>query len=209
MPSVTRKKGKWQEKRDVAVARVLEATERLLRDGERFTEISVERLLDEGEISRSTFYIYFRDKSAVLVALAEQAVEDVSKVGESWWLTDHSAGPSTAEPIALALINEYRKYAPVLRALLEVGAYDDQVRELWRLRLDEFNRSVADRMRVAQSEGRIDPDVDVGLTASMVGQLVNTVILDHVLHGSPQHDRDVATAAARIGWLAYYGHVPS
>ena len=209
MASVTRNKGKWREKRELAVTRVLEATERLLRDGERFTEIPVERLLEEGEISRSAFYTYFRDKSAVLIALAEHAVADVTTTGEGWWLTDHAAGPETAVPTVLALIKAYRKAAPVMRALFEAGAYDDEVREFWRLRLDQFNHSVADRMRAKQADGRIDPDVNVDLTASMVGQLVNTVLLDHVLHGSPRQDRDIAITGARIGWLAYYGHTPN
>ena len=63
MPSVTRKpQAKRQERREQLERRLLDATERLMRDGASFTELSVDRLSSEAGMSRASFYIYFEDK---------------------------------------------------------------------------------------------------------------------------------------------------
>jgi len=46
--------------------RLLEVVQQLLDEGESFTEMSVERLVSEAGISRSTFYVYFEDKGDLL-----------------------------------------------------------------------------------------------------------------------------------------------
>ena len=54
--------------------RLLDATERLMRDGASFTELSVDRLSTEAGISRASFYIYFEDKGQLLRRLAGAGV---------------------------------------------------------------------------------------------------------------------------------------
>ena len=67
MPSVTRKpQAKRQERREQIERRLLDATERLMRDGASFTELSVDRLSTEAAMSRASFYIYFEDKGHLL-----------------------------------------------------------------------------------------------------------------------------------------------
>ena len=41
--------------------------ERLLAEGSVFSEMSVEQLITEADIARSTFYVYFEDKGALMV----------------------------------------------------------------------------------------------------------------------------------------------
>src|SRR4051794_34010288 len=67
MPSVTRKsQSSRAERRDNIRRRLLAVLENLLDKGENFTEVSVERLVSEAGISRSTFYVYFEDKGDLL-----------------------------------------------------------------------------------------------------------------------------------------------
>lgn len=207
MASITKGKATHRTKRAAAAARILEATERLLREGERFTEIPVERLLSEADVSRSTFYVHFADKSALLVALAERAVQDVAAAGDLWWQFEHAAGPEGAASTVREITKVYRKHAPVIRTLHEVAAYDDEVRDLWRQRRDGYAKVVAERVRVEQREGLVPGGVDVELMASIVTQMVDNAILEHVAHGSPRKDKQLAETIARMGWLAYYGHV--
>jgi AcrR family transcriptional regulator len=53
-------------RRDQVRARILEIVERRLREGEAFSEISVGRIVAEAGISRTTFYVYFEDKTDLL-----------------------------------------------------------------------------------------------------------------------------------------------
>ena len=67
MPSVTRRSQSSRLQRRAQIRhRLLEVVEDLLDKGESYTELSVERLVSEAGISRSTFYVYFEDKGDLL-----------------------------------------------------------------------------------------------------------------------------------------------
>src|ERR1700730_18165621 len=86
MPSVTRKpQVTRQQRREQMERRLLDATERLMRDGASFTELSVDRLSTEAGISRASFYIYFEDKGHLLRSLAGQVFGDLAHDAERWW----------------------------------------------------------------------------------------------------------------------------
>src|SRR6266496_2745844 len=67
-------------------ARLLAATEGLLNAGHSYTALSVERLITDAGISRSTFYAYFKDKGDLLHALMTDVLGqlyDYARLG--WW----------------------------------------------------------------------------------------------------------------------------
>src|ERR1700739_1830097 len=91
MPSVTRKpqgpRGLGREQRRAQMERrLLDATERLMRDGASFTELSVDRLSNEAGISRASFYIYFEDKGHLLRRLARQVLGDLADPAARLWV---------------------------------------------------------------------------------------------------------------------------
>lgn len=189
--------------------RILSATDQLLGDGHRYTEIPVERILEDADVSRSTFYAHFPDKAALLARLAERAVADFAHAADLWAREDHSAGPDRVEPVLAAMLKAYRKHAPVLGALNEVASYDDSVRDLWRDAAVRYAESTAAMIRRDQAEGLTAPDVDPELTGYAVVQMIQSAIGDHVTHGSPRRDRQLIRALARAGWLVIYGRLPS
>lgn len=207
MASVTRSKGAHRDRRAATALRVLDATETLLRSGERFTEIPVERLLESANVSRSTFYVHFADKSVLLAELAGRALDEISGAAEQWWEFEHVGGPEPAAKTLRAMIKVYRKHAAVLRALVEVSSYDDAVRGVRAERAGAYIAKSVARMADEQARGIIPEDVDVELTAAEVIRLIDNSLLDHVLVGSPKNDARVADSLARIGWLARYGRV--
>lgn len=209
MASVTKTNSGHRVRRAAAATRIVEATERLLNAGERYTEIPVERLLAEADVSRSTFYVHFADKGELLIAVAEKVLEQVASTAETWWRTDHSEGPAGAAATVAKMIKVYRRHIAVLRTLAEVGAYDDSVRDLHRNRLEAYAQVDVVRLAAEQSAGLIDADVDLLRTVRAVLQLVDSGIIDHVVHGSPRDDKLVAAVIGRIGWLAHYGHAPA
>jgi len=76
MPSVTRRSRGHRERREEIDERVLDTTADLLSDGEGFTQLSVERIAAAADVSRSTFYVHFSDKTDLLIRLAERAMGD-------------------------------------------------------------------------------------------------------------------------------------
>ena len=70
-------------RRDEIEARLLAAADKLLGEGESYTEISVERLASEADLSRSTFYVYFEDKGDLLRSWLAQILAQVRDAGQS------------------------------------------------------------------------------------------------------------------------------
>src|ERR1700749_4840886 len=90
MPSVTRKppvkrEQARQQRREQMERQLLDATERLMRDGASFTELRVDGLSTEAGISRASFYIYFEDKGHLLRRLAGQVFADLAESADRWW----------------------------------------------------------------------------------------------------------------------------
>jgi AcrR family transcriptional regulator len=106
--------------------RLLDATERLMRDGASFTELSVDRLSTEAGISRASFYIYFEDKGHLLRRLAGQVFADLAGGAERWWNVARRHNPDDLRAAMAGIIGTYRRHQPVLLALNEMAAYDPE-----------------------------------------------------------------------------------
>lgn len=188
--------------------RVLETTERLLAEGQRYGDLSVETLLTEADVSRSSFYANFADKQALLRALAERALSEIAASGVTWWRSTHELGPEAASTTVQEIIRTYRAHAPLINAVVEAAASDPGFEALWRGSREAVATRIAGGIKEEQRAGLVPADLDVDRTASYVTLLVDTAVLDHVRHGSPRNDRAVADAIARMGWLAYYAIIP-
>ena len=95
--SVTRKSPSGRAaRRDELRGRLLDVVERLLGEGETFTEISVERMVAEAGIARSTFYVYFEDKGDLLEAWFGDITAELRTAAADWW----RLGPTPGTPIS-------------------------------------------------------------------------------------------------------------
>src|ERR1700743_3895237 len=108
MASVTRKpQAKRQERREQIERRLLDATERLMRDGASFTELSVDRLSSAAGMSRASFYIYFEDKGHLLRRMAGQVFADLAESAERWWSVAWRHDPDDVRAGRAALTPSY------------------------------------------------------------------------------------------------------
>src|ERR1700746_2579643 len=113
MPSITRKpqanRGQGrQQRREKMERRLLDATERLMRDGASFTELSVDRLSTEAGISRASFYVYFEDKGHLLRRLAGQVFADLADSADRWWRVAWRHDPDDVRAAMDGIIATYR-----------------------------------------------------------------------------------------------------
>lgn len=106
-----------RRREDLRVA-LMAAIERLLEQGESFAELSVDRLATEAGISRSTFYIYFEDKTDLLHASFEHVMSALDDAAMNWWRLD--AAQVTPEQLREALADVLRTYHPHARAMATI-----------------------------------------------------------------------------------------
>ncbi len=155
MPSVTRKPSSGRLRREAVEQRVFDAVERLLADGESFTSLGVQRIADEAQIARSTFYVHFPDKSTLLMRLTESATRDMFPRPEEWVDGADASGLESLTRTTARMLGHYRSHADALAALAEVAAYDAEVAAFWRERVDRFADVLRERLE-ARPAGRAD-----------------------------------------------------
>src|SRR5882757_6677085 len=85
MASTTRKsKAARADRKSEIEERLSQAIDVLVTEGEKFTELSVERLVNQAGMARSTFYVYFEDKGALLRALGAHVLHGIYDGARPW-----------------------------------------------------------------------------------------------------------------------------
>ena len=118
-------------KRAAVQAAVLAATEALLAEGACYADLSIERIATRAGISRTAFYFYFRDKRELLMRLTEDVNELLFAQADVWFSGDGEPGAE----LRAALTNIaalYDEHGVLLRAIVEVSTYDEEVARFWR-----------------------------------------------------------------------------
>jgi AcrR family transcriptional regulator len=139
--------------------------ERLVERGTSYADLSVEAIITEGGISRSTFYVYFKDKGDLLVALAEEVIGDLVATGPSWWDLPVDASKDDLHKALRVPIDTYRRHRTILATVAETAAYEPRVREQQQLLIGNVVAALADYIRSAQRAGVADPALDAQSTA--------------------------------------------
>jgi AcrR family transcriptional regulator len=175
------------------------ALERQLAGGRSFGEITVRQLADEVGLSRTGFYFYFDHTRDVLLAAATGIANDLYEAADVW-LGHDDAGFDQLTAALGRIAEGYRRHGPVLRAVCEAAAYDDQLREGWRRLIGRF--IVATRRRLAGSS----PDHSRELRAAALVWMTERTLLEHVAVDGDD-PAPVAAALADVWWAALGAHI--
>ncbi len=209
MPSVTRKpqanrEQNRQERRERMERRLLDATERLMRDGTSFTELSVDRLSSEAGISRASFYIYFEDKGHLLRRLAGQVFADLAESADRWWSVAWRHDPEDVRAATTRIVAGYRRHQPVLVALNEMAGYDPVVGATYRNLLTAITGRVTRVIEDGQADGSIRSELPAATTASALTWMVERACQQNLPTSPASYDAELAEALAEIIWGALY-----
>src|SRR5437867_3536545 len=129
MPSVTRKSQTTRAARRAELReRLLEVVERLLAQGESFTEMSVEQLVSEAGLSRSTFYVYFEDKGDLLRAWLGDIINQVAESSQQWYGLSTDATRADLRRALRHVVETYAPHTTLMAAVLDASTYDASVR---------------------------------------------------------------------------------
>jgi len=205
MPSVTRKpQAGRQERREQVERRLLDATERLMRDGASFTELSVDRLSTEAGMSRANFYIYFEDKGDLLRRLAGQVFGELAEGAERWWSVASRHDPGDVRAAMAAIIASYRRHQPVLVALNEMAGYDPLVGGTYRELLTGISLRLTKIIENGHTDGSIRRELPAATTASALTWMVERACQQNLPGRPATYDAELATALTEIVWSALY-----
>ena len=134
-------------------AAVLAAAERLLADAS-LEELSVGQLAREAGVSRASFYFYFVSKQAVLAALLDAVIGEISEAAAPWLERAESPPPEALRQAVEGSVGVWRRHGAVLRAAVESSRSSPEIGELWRSQIGAFIDAAA---------AQIERDRDAGV----------------------------------------------
>jgi TetR/AcrR family transcriptional regulator, ethionamide resistance regulator len=205
MPSVTRRRPTGRDaRRDDARARLLAVVERLLADGESYTEISIERMVAEAGMARSTFYVYFADKGDLLRAWFAEITDELRVTAATWWQLQPPVCYEDTRAALAAIVATYRPHTPLMAALYDTAAYDPSVRELVDTMMGENIAGLRAHIRRGQTAGFVDPALSPAETAAWLTWMAERGFHQLVRGASDAHVERLVDAYARIVWNALY-----
>jgi AcrR family transcriptional regulator len=185
-------------KRAAVQAAVLGATEQLLAEGATYADLNIERIATRAGISRTAFYFYFADKRELLMRLTEDVTDELYTQADIWY---SGSGDPEAE-IHEALMNIarlYEEHGPLLRAIIEVSTYDEEVAVFWRTLLGRFIEASRTRIIVEQEAGK-SSGFDPGATAFALCWMAERVLYQELVQGAPIPREELVEALVRI-WM--------
>jgi TetR/AcrR family transcriptional regulator, ethionamide resistance regulator len=190
-------------KRTAVQSAVLRATEELLGEGASYADLNIERIANRAGISRTAFYFYFRDKRELLMRLTDDVNEQLFQQADIWF---SGAGEPEAE-IREALTNIaalYGQHGVLLKAIIEVSTYDDEVAAFWHGLLGRFIEATRRRIEAEQRDGRAAGD-DAHATAFALCWMTERTLYQQFVQEQPVPGAELVDALAGIWLRSVYG----
>lgn len=205
MPSVTRRSQSTRaQRRDKARDRLLEVVERLLADGESYTEISVERLVSEAGLSRSTFYVYFEDKGDLLRAWFQDIEHELSDAARAWWTLGAQATRADLRGALDRVVKAYKPHTVLMAATYDAAAYDPAVRDLVEGMMAGNVAGLRKHIKAGQAAGFVDPSLSAPQTAAWLTWMAERGLHQLVRKASGAELERLIEAYTGIVWNTLY-----
>jgi AcrR family transcriptional regulator len=204
MASTTKRPSSGVDRRAEVEQKVARGVAELLAAGSTFTELGVERLAGAAGISRSTFYLYFRDKSDLLQRLGTAMVADVYSDGRDWQPAGPDGGLAGLTQAYVDYLTHYRAQRGLFAAIVETAAYDAGLRTWWTGQRDRFRHVVRAQLLEERAAGRTAADLDCDRAADVVVRGGFQVLQEQVISGEQSTDTAVARELAATHWYGAY-----
>jgi TetR/AcrR family transcriptional regulator, ethionamide resistance regulator len=140
--------------------RIVAAATELIRR-RSFPELSVEEVMREAGLGRTIFYRHFDDLADLIQRAAREAIEELYAVEQRLAELEAESGPGASTPAAIAAaVAAYSRHGPLLRAIAEAAAGDEQVasgQRAIRARFDALTRGALERLAGFSGPDAADP----------------------------------------------------
>jgi TetR/AcrR family transcriptional regulator, ethionamide resistance regulator len=187
------------ERRELNARRLLPAIERLL-EHRSYSELSVDEMVAEADISRSTFYNYFEDKGDLLQALTGDVMTAITDATRVWWML---APRASKDDLRLAIAHLFEIYSPhgaLMRAVAESIYRDAAVRDEFHTYMRRGAEGIDDYIRRGQQAGALRADVRPDLAAEWLVWMFEWGLCQLSRSSARYDPARVVTAATDILW---------
>jgi len=191
-------------RRSELVEKLGQALERLATQGESFSDVTVERLVGEAGVSRSSFYRYFEDRGDVLVAIAGRLFEERDASGRAIWQVPPDAPRTALEAAFTVFLRVCWRHRAVMRAMAEAQVYNAAVRELSHAVFRDAVTHVAEHIRIGQSGGWVRAELDPDPIAEWLVAMNDRGLTALVATADESAVERLARSVSAVVWFTLY-----
>jgi AcrR family transcriptional regulator len=138
---------------EVAEGEIVSAAEALLRE-RPFRDLTVDEVMRRTDLSRPSFYVYFRDRHHLVLKVVEQLGTELRMMSERWY-TGTGDGPTLAREAIQGIVDVYARNGPVLRALADAATDDREVERVYGEIVQSFVDVTARHIQAEIHSGRV------------------------------------------------------
>jgi AcrR family transcriptional regulator len=201
--STSSQRARNREQRETTRREILAAADRFLRE-RPYRELSVDVVMAQTSLTRTAFYRHFDDVTDLVLRLLAETGGDLLVVAEKWGDAASAADDPTAAREGLArTVDFFVRQGPLVRAIAEAAATDEQIEGAYNAALDGF---------VEITRQALDRRVEAGLLTApdtralaRALNLMNQAYLLDAFGREPRVDPEVALATLETIWVRVAG----
>ena len=187
-----------RQQRQATRQAILDAAERRLREG-RYGDLSVDQLMADTDLTRTTFYRHFADLGELVLELLQSVGGELMDVAEGW-VADAGSEPIGRDSLR-SIVAFFERHGPLVRSIADAARHDPEIEEVYGGVIERFVDMTAAAIETLQREGRVatrDPrETARALTAMNEGYLLATF-------GREPHTTDADSAVDAL-WSVWRG----
>ncbi|MEX1279222.1 MAG: TetR/AcrR family transcriptional regulator [Acidimicrobiia bacterium] len=157
--------------------------------------LTVSAIMRRADISRTAFYRLFDDVYAVVADLVTLLGAELAAASGSWYQGE-TGSPEVIHGNLLSYARAVAPHGSTLEAIRDAGAFDPDVRELWRRLVRGFADATEAAIRRDQDAGAIDAELDPAGTAlalTLMGEQASIALFGRNGTGTPESYADLLT----------------
>lgn len=183
--------------RQVASAEIVGAAESFLRE-RPFRELSVEEVMSRTSLSRSSFYVYFRDRHDLLLRVVEHIGDELYAMAERWLAGSGDPREDTRAALE-GVVEVYSRHGSVMRAISDAASVDPAVEKVYQGLIGRFTRACAEHIS-QDVQARRTPALDPHDTAFALVWMVERYLSQTLGGPAPRVPRETAARTLYEIW---------
>lgn len=197
MPAVESRRTRVRQSREESRERIVAAATELVRR-RSYAELSVDAVMAGAGLGRTIFYRHFDDLADLLVRAGREAIDELYAAQRELGDARPDVDPAAVRSAIETAVGVYERHGPILRAVAEAAAADEQLAADHDRMLRRFDAFVVDAL---EQGGHLGPLADLGETARALNILNEQYLLD-AFGRTPRVTREVAVQTLTEIWEA-------
>jgi AcrR family transcriptional regulator len=193
------------QRRTIARDQLLQAVTALLANGRTYADLSINQIVAEAGLAKSTFYQYFTGKNDLLRSLLDEVIVTAG-AAEAWLNFD---GPTTLDMVQASIqarAATYRPFLPLMAAAFDAVYFDTDVRDSAQQLMALLNDGIETHVRKGQAAGWIGPDLPPLEIAIWLNWMLTRGFHQLILGADANTADRLITEFSQLVWSVLYAH---